>query len=85
MVFISLHLFFYFFQKKDIQKLIYLLEGIKMLQVNVIMIYINHKISVSFKDKIFKRFFKECNRLLIFFQKNLLIFFTTCNDEKFKA
>ena len=56
-----------------------------MLQVNVIMIYINHKISVSFKDKIFKRFFKECNRLLIFFQKSLLIFFTTCNDEKFKA
>ena len=57
--------------KKIIKKLD-LLEDIKMLQVDFVMIYIIYKISESLKItwitfKIFKRFFKEYNRL--FFEK----------------
>ena len=53
-----------------------------MLQVNFIMIYVIHKISVLLKiTRILKRFFKEYNRL--FFKQNF--FFTSHNDEKVKA
>ena len=47
-----------------------LLEEIKMLQLNFIITssYIIQKLSVSLKDSIFKRFFKEYNRLLVFFK-----------------
>ena len=55
-----------------------------MLQVNFIMIYIIHKISVLLKiTRILRKTpFKECNIVLLFKKKK--IFFTTCNYEKFK-
>ena len=60
-----------------------------LLNFNVVMIYLIHKMSVFLKnhlnflkDSIFECFFKEYNRL--FFSKKL-IFFTTYNDGKFKS
>ena len=62
-----------------------------LLNSNVFMIYIIHKILILpknhlnyFKGSIFEYFFKEHNRLLfIFFFK--IIFFTTYNDGKSKV
>ena len=57
-------------KKKKKIKIFELLEEIKMLQLNFIITssYIIQKLSVSLKDSIFKRFFKEYNRLLVFFK-----------------
>ena len=64
-----------------------LLKDLKMslLNFNFVMIYIIHKMLVLIKnnlnylkDSIFECFFKECNRLLIFFKK--LIFFRKYNN-----
>ena len=71
------------FMKMDI------LEDLKMslLNFNFVMIYLIHEMLVLLKNNlnylsIFECFFKECKIRLFFFLK--IIFFTTCNDEKFK-
>ena len=54
-----------------------------MLQVNLFMIYIIHKISISITDSIFNHFFKGYN-IPFSLKKKKLILFTAC-DENFKA
>ena len=57
-----------------------------MLQVNFIMIYIIHKISVLLKVmRILKPFLKSVIDFLSFFKKKYLFFFTTYNNEMFKS
>ena len=56
-----------------------------MLQVNYIIIYIIHKISVSLKiTRIFKRFLRSIMQFY-FLEKIAIFFFAAYNDKKFKA
>ena len=56
-----------------------------MLQVNYIIIYIIHKISVSLKiARIFKRFLRSIMQFY-FLEKIVIFFFAAYNDKKFKA
>ena len=81
------------YEKKIIKKL----EDSKMpqefytlLDFNFIMIYIIHEILILLKnhlhynrDSIFKRFFKEYNKLSLFLKKSFL--FTIYKDKKFRV
>ena len=60
-----------------------LFDEIKMLQVNFIVIYIIHEMLVLLKiTRILKRFLRSI--IDFYFLKND-VFFTTCNDGKYKV
>ena len=85
----NLYTFSYIYENNIYKKLVkktYSLEDINMLQVNFIMIYIIHKISVLLKITqitLKKVFLNAFSRSIV--KKKLITFFTTYNDEKFKT